>query len=566
MALTVHDVLKLEVFRRAEPEVVAGTEHLGRRVRWVHITELPDIAYLLKGGELLLTTGMGLGRDGNLHRRYVRELAETGVAGVVVELGRTFWELPRTMVEEAEACELPLIALHRETRYVEVTEAVHSAIINRQYELLQKAERIGREFTDLVLEGASLSRVVHRLAGIVEDPVILEDAAHQVVEFATHRTPIDEVLEVWEGHSRTGHQETEAETLVRLEGDPTSCAWAEITLRGDPWGRVHVLNVDSPIDEMDGLALDRAVAAIGLTLLADRDADHLSDHARGALLSDVLHGRYESTEEIFRRAKGLGADLEGKRLIALAVELRDLSDLVTERELSERDRQQIRADALAEMKKAISAADLAGLAALDGDRVLAVAGLEEEDSIRQTAANIAERMAAGVARGVEGLETIIGVSDEIGPESLRRGFDQAMEAARYGVRMQAQARTYHFCDLGLHHLLLRLSDGPELARFVEAELNPILEHDAKSATPLLPTLRTYVNMGGSKSAAARALHIERRSLYYRLERISRLLGRTLDDTEARTRLVLALHGLELLQSRAHARPGDGAKHSALRSP
>lgn len=556
MALTVRDVLELDVLRRAEAEVVAGADQLDGRVRWVHITELADIAYLLKGGELLLTTGMGLGWDPDLHRRYVRDLAEVGVVGVVVELGRTFQQLPKVMMEEAEACQLPLIALHRETRYVEVTEQVHSAIINRQYELLQKAERIGREFTQLVLQGARLTRVVHRLAGIVEDPVILEDTAHQIVDYATHRTPLDDMLKVWEAHSRAGHEATEGtETLVRVEGKPASCAWVEITLRDELWGRVHVLNVDSPIDEMDELALDRAVAAIGLTLLADRDADHLSDHARGALLSDILQGRYESNGEIFRRAKGLGADLEGKHLTALAAELPHLSEIVAERELTERDRQRIRADALAEMKKAMVVAGRHGLAAVDGDRVLAVVGVEEGDDVRRVAANIAERVVAGVVREVEGLETIIGLSDEIGPDSLRRGFDQAMEAARYGVRMQAGAGIYHFADLGLYHLLLRLSDGPELARFVEAELSPVLEHDAKSTTPLLPTVRTYLNMRGSKSAAARALHIERRSLYYRLDRISRLLGRSLDDTDTRTRLMLALQGLELLQSRARRSVG-----------
>ena len=39
-------------------------------------------------------------------------------------------------------------------------------------------------------------------------------------------------------------------------------------------------------------------------------------------------------------------------------------------------------------------------------------------------------------------------------------------------------------DLGIHHLLRRLSDGPELAHFVESQLQPLLDHDAKSSSPL----------------------------------------------------------------------------------
>ena len=50
----------MDVVRRGEPRVVAGEESLDRLVRWVHAIELPDAARLLRGGELVLTTGIAL--------------------------------------------------------------------------------------------------------------------------------------------------------------------------------------------------------------------------------------------------------------------------------------------------------------------------------------------------------------------------------------------------------------------------------------------------------------------------------------------------------------------------
>ena len=41
-------------------ELASGQESAGARVRWVHSTELADPTPWLKGGELLLTTGMQL--------------------------------------------------------------------------------------------------------------------------------------------------------------------------------------------------------------------------------------------------------------------------------------------------------------------------------------------------------------------------------------------------------------------------------------------------------------------------------------------------------------------------
>ncbi|MEU1023374.1 PucR family transcriptional regulator ligand-binding domain-containing protein, partial [Streptomyces sp. NPDC005904] len=59
--ITVQRALELPGLRGGLPEVVAGADRLQRTVRWVHAGEVPNIASLLKGGELLLTTGLGLG-------------------------------------------------------------------------------------------------------------------------------------------------------------------------------------------------------------------------------------------------------------------------------------------------------------------------------------------------------------------------------------------------------------------------------------------------------------------------------------------------------------------------
>ena len=60
MTLTLGEVLDLDALRRARPEMLHGDHLLHRPVRWVHTSELAEAAFLLKGGELLLTTGQGL--------------------------------------------------------------------------------------------------------------------------------------------------------------------------------------------------------------------------------------------------------------------------------------------------------------------------------------------------------------------------------------------------------------------------------------------------------------------------------------------------------------------------
>ena len=61
MAMSIESALQLEVFSRVAVTVHAGQRNLDRSVRWVHPTEIPDIAQFLSGGEMLLTAGLGIG-------------------------------------------------------------------------------------------------------------------------------------------------------------------------------------------------------------------------------------------------------------------------------------------------------------------------------------------------------------------------------------------------------------------------------------------------------------------------------------------------------------------------
>ncbi|WP_053848235.1 PucR family transcriptional regulator [Streptomyces sp. NRRL B-24085] len=144
-ALTLREILALDPVRAAEPELLAGHTALDRPVRWVlpllldfarsggtPISEVYEGANFLDGGELLLTNGFGLtDPDEETRRRYVRELAARGAAGLAVEVGRSLPVMPAEVVDEARRRGLPLLAMHRVVPFVRITEAANRAIVAR---------------------------------------------------------------------------------------------------------------------------------------------------------------------------------------------------------------------------------------------------------------------------------------------------------------------------------------------------------------------------------------------------------------------------------------------------
>src|SRR5665811_2209932 len=75
-------------------------------VSGVHVSELTDPTPYLQGGELLLTTGMGLTGHEAQARAYAARLARHGVAGLGLGLGPIHDEVPPTLVRACEAAGL----------------------------------------------------------------------------------------------------------------------------------------------------------------------------------------------------------------------------------------------------------------------------------------------------------------------------------------------------------------------------------------------------------------------------------------------------------------------------
>ncbi|NNN09712.1 MAG: hypothetical protein HKL85_11055 [Acidimicrobiaceae bacterium] len=548
MGLTLGEILELDVLQRGGARVVSGASLLEREVRWVHITELADIAHLLQGGELLLTTGMGITSSADMQRRYVTELVEAGVSGVVFELGRNFKTVPTAMVRAANRIGLPIIVLDRETRFVEITETVHREIISHQYAMLDRAERVSRELTELILNGAGAAQIVIRLAEIFDNHVVLEDEAHQVIEIAGPASGIAELLTGWQTHSRNHHQESRSGSVHHNDQSPM-CMWVEVWLRHNPWGRLHVIATTSRFEANSELLVDRAGAAIALSLLSEKDAAHMADRARSALVGEVIVGRSGSGAEFLRRARSLGSDLGDGPVIAVALEVTRASGTSNDVDLTEENRLHIRLDIADEIRASAHQNECAALVTLSGDRIIAVLASSRPRSLVELAEQVVHHAAGHLAHRSPQVTISAGTSQEVTADALHKGIDEATTALAFARHSGADRQVHNYLDLGTYQLLASLAQGPELAKFVEHELQALLDYDVRARGKLLPTLRAYLSNAGRKSETGRSLGVQRRTLYARITKIETILRRDLENQDTRTRLTLALQGLDLLEDR-----------------
>src|SRR3984957_8312795 len=118
-------------------ELASGHDAAQAHVRWVHSTELSDPTPWLRGGELLLTTGIQL--DGpKSQRELVDRLADHRIAGLGFGTGFKHKRLPAALVTAARKRSFPLFEVPYELPFIAITERAFAQLVNERYEMLQR--------------------------------------------------------------------------------------------------------------------------------------------------------------------------------------------------------------------------------------------------------------------------------------------------------------------------------------------------------------------------------------------------------------------------------------------
>jgi purine catabolism regulator len=522
-AITVAEALALPALQRGLPEVLTGHAQLERPIRWVHAGEVPNIAALLVGGELLLTTGMGLAHRASEQRAFISDLAERGVAALVIELGSSLQAIPEPVRSAAAAAELPLVVLHREVPFVRVTEAIHTELVSRQYGLLRTGEEIKERLIAVMLDGDGLPELLDTLSRIVGNPVFLQAAGGQMLFHAGQ----GDDLEAWE----SAGAETGLERPVPMGPG------------GQP-GRLVVLPTRRRATELDQIALRHAAGIVALALLRAREEDELLARERGNLLGE-LADRTVTGERAARRAQDMGFRPHDAQLLAIAIE--ELPPSPT----------QVRAALLADLQRELDGRATPILCGGPGDDgpLLALAALgrgpRSGDAARErgaTADRVAEVIARTWSRRRPGTRTVLAIDGPVGWEDAGPALRIAQQTAAAATPL-AERPWHDARETELERLLWAIGDERVLREFVQRNLGPLLAHDRARKLALLGTLEVLCAHGGHKAEAARELHLHRQALYHRIARIEALLGVDLSDASRLATVHVALRALPYLSER-----------------
>lgn len=478
MTIALTEVLAGELMQRAAPIIrAAETLVTTHRVRWVHSSEVLQIAPLLHGEEFLLTGGESLlALKPAAQRDYIQKLAERHVAALAVETAGLNRPLADELIRAAEEFDLPLIELQRVVPFVDLAEDVNRRIVSRQATTLHTADVISQQLTE-------------RLATSGSNVVPLLELVAEALHVDASLTDRDGVLI---GESRSAH--------APPSGD---CADVDIFIAG--------------------------IVAARLTLRYDVGTDGAELDTIGERISSILA---LALSQWHRPSLHDIADTDLMRAIVLgssADHIRDLCDTA---------RLPLDEPVIMMMFKRIGLTPVQSVTAqplhrscprartyLDGENLYALLSLGTEHTRRTRSALLEDLRAEFASLPVTGVLGPTVDGPVLAPWSLR----EARLAHALGPSGQATAgrtseNVWDSENFVAERLASRDLSGPAVERLTQEMLGELLEYDQRRGTRLTETLDRWLELGCNTAETARALFLERQSLHNRLTRIFELLG------------------------------------------
>ncbi|WP_127587898.1 PucR family transcriptional regulator [Paenibacillus koleovorans] len=533
--LTVREILQRPVFSSAT--ILAGEGGLDRPVRWVHILEETDAERFVNGEELILTTGILISMDAAASVRYMEKLIAQDVSCLCLELSTRFDQVPSQMLELAERHKFPLLAFPKTVRFIDITQDINSSIINRHQLNLRELEMISRQFHRMTLTSQGMPSVLKLLQASTASQVVFLPAEGQPV-FVPSLPPKsqEDTLDMLNGWLRVEKEDAwETEPLLKEWRERIALAQAVGAL-GKTWGFLVML-LDRKTQERDYLILDAAALSVAHDLLRKRYMEERRLYSENLWVDDLLLGRVRDVE---RLSAVTGVHTLSSREQLYRIGIIEFGEAAGYEKLEDYGEDTIGLHLSIMVRSLFELQGFHPFMTLKNNRLVVIAvNKSSPKSFAGRYQKVISQLFALREEKIGDLQLRVGISRTYrnlleAPD----GYKESVQAMSVLPCLRSEAIYYD--ELGVYQLLQSIEDRSVLQQYVFTQLGPLLEHDKEKGSELARTLEVYLELDGSKADAAERLFIVRQSLYYRLKKITQLLGPDCLIGERRLALQMAI--------------------------
>jgi sugar diacid utilization regulator len=439
--------------------------------------------------------------------------------------------------------------------FSQLSKLVAQKVLTPKSHILEYGVMIHETLAELLYRGAGLTAMVQHLSRLSGCPVFLMDTHLDAITYeALTPTPVPDPSEVGRlirdiisnGQLSPPGQERVRASMVRLhlEDEQVLCIVCPIVLGGTTYGWLTLVELSPELGNHQ-LAQHFAIAEYGATvtgseMLRLRSVSEAEERARGDFIHALLHDRFSDAHELAARAehhKFNVRSIYGVVVGAGAFDLRNTTSVEQQWNVARAIRSPKRPNARWTTATVV------------GDLLAVVREVAPADTPRNVAAE--EKALATFAHEL-GRDLRARLGPHLRLAYGRTGLGAQGVAASYrdarvtlAVAEHADnAQTCGYSELRVFATLSSLAASPQGIEFACEILSP-LRRDDSTPDDTERVVLSYIKNGGHLNATARAVHMHRNTVLYKLDRAARLLDMDLRAADDRFTVWLA-HKLDVL--------------------
>ena len=533
MGFTIKDFLNLDIIKGAIVKTYSDTIER-KPIDTISVTELPVENFVHKN-ELVLSTCIGCEKDTKVFIDFVKAIYQSGASALVVSTGGYVKKTPQEVIDYANKLGFPIIEIPWEIRFAGIIESVLAELNNIKQDNAKRFENLQKKLLTLFLNGSTLSEAAELIRQELGNQAVIVNSLGTIKGTSKYS---DKLLTILEPPLKILSTGKSLSLLDEFDFKEIYTVY-KISSKHMTYGYLYLKTLEEDIDndyvrDNKLYVVRHIVAPISLWFDREQTIFETEMHHQDNFVWDVIQCSEDDFTELYNQGKSIGYDLSLPYICMTGL----ISNFEKSYQLQRSgfsSYEEWKFNCIKTIKTQIlragKTANLSVMTTYQQD--LLIVFLEyKSGNVKEETNNFLDTVEARINLMYPKLVFSWGIGENIVQDnSFNKAFLDAKISLEicYVEKKLGYRNIYH--NTSIYRLLSILSNDNDAQEIIMNIIGSLIEHDSENKLDLINTFKIYVENKGNVSQTARALHLHRQSLLYRLKRIEEITKLSLDNAD-----------------------------------
>lgn len=532
MSFTIKDFLNLDIVRAAK--VLTNEDTIkNKSIESISVMELPVENFVHKN-ELVLSTCIGCTNDDNVFLNFVKDIYNSGASALVISIGRYVKSTPQNVIDYANESRFALIELPWEIRFATIIETVLLEIHNIKQAYLKIFEKIQKKLLTLFLNGSTLSEAANLIYEELGNQAVIVNA-QGAVQGASKDS--DELLKIIEVPLNILFSGQNLDQLKSFDMKDVYTVY-RISSKNMTYGYLYLKSKNNSgndyIRDNKALVIRHIVSAITLWFDREQTIFETEMHHKDKFVWNLIQADENKIEELFAQSNSMGYNLSIPYICIVGM----ISNFEKSYDLQRSNFssfEEWKFNCIKNIKSLIlrigQSIEQEIMLTYQDERLIIFLEAKDDDLEKNT-----NRFIDIIENKIKPIYPKLIISWGIGVNKayysdFNKAYLDAKISLQFGHNEKQPGFRYIYYSTSIYRLLSILLNDNEAHNIVDNIIGGLIEYDKVNGLDLINTFKSYIINKGNVSQTARAMHLHRQSLLYRLKRIEEITQLSLNNAD-----------------------------------